>query len=300
MKTEALDADKQGLIGEISFLERLQGSPFFPQLITFGQSETHRYLVMELLGLSISNLRRSIKDRKFSLPTLIRLSIYMLKCIEAFHLKGLIHRDIKPGNFLIRNNNECPVVLIDYGLSKEYIDPLTNKPFLERPKSGFRGTSKYASINAHYYKDLSRRDDLLSWMYSVVELFLGKLPWSDEQDNNHVKRMKEATADILLFEQFPESFLYIFRYIQKLQFLDEPRYDLIIDILNSTLIKLNFNFNFPFDWENLSEKKYRKISNNCSLPNSKNIIPIPISSKNLNSLFFELDGKNNSQCCLLL
>lgn len=46
-----------------------------------------------------------------------------------------------------------------------------------RPKAGWRGTTRYGSLNAHHRRDLSRRDDLESWLYVIIELTKGALPW---------------------------------------------------------------------------------------------------------------------------
>lgn len=47
----------------------------------------------------------------------------MIERLEVLHNKRIIHRDIKPENFLIGQGAECRLVyLIDFGLSKFYID----------------------------------------------------------------------------------------------------------------------------------------------------------------------------------
>ena len=47
---------------------------------------------------------------------------------------------------------------------------------------GFRGTIRYASLNAHYGRDLSRVDDLWSLLYILVEFATGTLPWNLAKD----------------------------------------------------------------------------------------------------------------------
>ena len=42
-----------------------------------------------------------------------------------------------------------------------------------RPDAAFRGSTTYASLNAHAGEDLGRRDDLWSWLYCVAELAEG-------------------------------------------------------------------------------------------------------------------------------
>lgn len=50
-----------------------------------------------------------------------------------------------------------------------------------RPQAAFRGSTTYASLSAHRGQDLSRRDDLWSWLYCVAELVSGTLPWRQEE-----------------------------------------------------------------------------------------------------------------------
>ena len=52
----------------------------------------------------------------------------------------------------------------------------------ERAMVGFRGTIRYASVNAHYGRDLGRVDDLWSLLYILVELATGSLPWNMSGD----------------------------------------------------------------------------------------------------------------------
>jgi len=51
-----------------------------------------------------------------------------------------------------------------------------------RPSVGFRGTGRYASLNAHNGIELGRCDDLWSLFYTLVEFLRGKLPWRKEKD----------------------------------------------------------------------------------------------------------------------
>ena len=62
--------------------------------------------------------------------------------------------------------------MIDFGLSRRYVDD-DGQPLPERHDTAFRGSTTYASVHAHHGQDLSRRDDLWSWFYILVEMVDG-------------------------------------------------------------------------------------------------------------------------------
>jgi len=75
----------------------------------------------------------------------------MLSAIESVHSAGIIHRDVKPSNFVMGRTAEdkSSVYLVDFGLAKEHLDLNTLLPIHPRGNTDFRGTIPYASINAH-------------------------------------------------------------------------------------------------------------------------------------------------------
>ncbi len=64
-------------------------------------------------------------------------------------------------------------VIIDFGLARKFVDESgVHAP--QREQAAFRGSTTYASVHSHEEQDLSRRDDLWSWLYMVVELADGE------------------------------------------------------------------------------------------------------------------------------
>jgi serine/threonine protein kinase len=254
MKTEALSAPKRALERELFYLGKLQDSPFFPALVDAGQTLTHVYFVLELLGPSVSSMRRLASERRFSLKTALRLSLAMLQALRTIHGHGIVHGDVKPGNFLLRTNGgELPIVLIDFGMSKRFLDPCTGVRYAEGPKCGFRGTAKYASLNVHRGHDQCPKDDLMAWLYSTVELVDGRLPWSQEADAYAIRMQKSAIDIRLLLRNLPEEYLEIAAYLKGLTFRSNVVYDYLIGLASRAVRRVCVSLDDPYDWEGGSD-----------------------------------------------
>jgi len=149
-----------------------------------GTEGDYNVLVMELLGPNLEQLRNYC-DGKLSLQTALMLTDQMISRLENVHNNFYVHRDLKPNNFVIGRGNHMNVIyLIDFGLAKQYKDKVTGAhiPFMD--KNQIIGTIRFASINAHYGVEQSRRDDLESLCYVLIYLLKGELPWQRVDKRN--------------------------------------------------------------------------------------------------------------------
>ncbi|KAA6327137.1 MAG: putative tau-tubulin kinase 1, partial [Streblomastix strix] len=165
---------------------------------------------------------------RFSLFSTLKFGIQAIEALYLLHKSGFVHRDIKPGNFVIGNTKQTSgtLYLIDFGLSKRKYR--TNRIIAIPRTNIFKGTLRYASLNAHKGIELSFGDDLLSLFFVLAEFYTGKLPWKDINDKTQVLKMKEKYLGGDLINELPQEFLQIEKYILELDYLSEPNNDLLI------------------------------------------------------------------------
>ena len=121
--------------------------------------------------------------------------------MEWVHEKSLIHRDIKPDNFMMGiGENQEMVYIIDFGLSKKYRSSRSFQHIAFVTNKQLTGTARYASINALKGYEQSRRDDLESIGYVLIYLLKGSLPWQGlkvDKDEDRYQMILEKKKQIL-------------------------------------------------------------------------------------------------------
>ena len=303
LKTEYKKSRKNTLEFESKLMRTLSKYPNFPQFIEFGKNRQWSWLCMELLGPSLSSVIKQLPGKCLSLRCSFVVGLKVLEALQIFHDCGFIHRDIKPSNVLLRRDFSYPVVLIDYGLSRIYINEKTGEQLPARPHPGFRGTTVYASPNAHMHQDLSRRDDMISWFYLLLDILTGKLPWkkmTSKTDILHAKRrlnIEEICAPIA-----PEL-ITIWNTMSNMAFTDRPQYEkiakLMNDVINRTGSKKTYDWHpYIFDmkenpqdifggYEEVDHKLHTKIRRD-SKDNNQKYVEIPDD---------RINKEDNGCCC---
>ena len=218
---------------EAKILKYLKGGIGIPRLIEFISTKENNYLIFDLLGINLDELFLRCK-KHFSINTIKYLTSQMIGRIEFLHLKKLIHRDIKPENFTLsgnQNNNPSQIYLIDFGLTKKYVDK-HNTHIAIKEGIPLIGTARYASINTHLGYQQSRRDDLESFLYCILYFMKGSLPWqhlrvkSKQEKYQKILEIKISICDNEI-GSYPKSFVRALQYVRNLQFEEKPDYSFI-------------------------------------------------------------------------
>ncbi|OHT04792.1 CK1 family protein kinase [Tritrichomonas foetus] len=248
LKTENLETKNRAMSNEIEILKYLPEKPFFPRVISSGTTSAVSYFVMPLYGPSLSSIRHNIDYDHFSLPTVFRIAAETIRIIETLHKCGVVHCDIKPSNFLLNQAEFGGFVLIDFGLSAIYRNE-NGQHISFQNSEGFRGTLKYASVNVHKMVEITRRDDIISWFYTLIELAKGKLPWKDVQDHNLSMSCKQSISPDKLCSGLPRQMKTIWNSIKDLKFNEDPNYDLIKLEIQRVFVENEWDEFTPYDWE---------------------------------------------------
>ena len=98
------------LAWEYQIIKELSDGEGIPKVYRLHRGKKHNYLIMQLLGKSLDKVFVDMK-KKFSIKTVCMIAYQMVQRIEFVHSKGYIHRDVKPGNFLLGKNLDRKKIL---------------------------------------------------------------------------------------------------------------------------------------------------------------------------------------------
>ena len=261
---------------EAYFLYLLRGFGI-PEVITFGHNIKYNILIQTLLGNSINNIFFQ-NHKRFKIKDCCMIGIQILDRLEYIHSKYIIHRDIKPDNFLVGLSDASLIYLIDFGLAKKYMSHRTGKHVKFEIHKRWSGTSRFASANSLRGVSQSRRDDLESFCYILLYLMKGSLPWDKEfshtykEDLIFIYRLKKFLRPDILFEDLPKETEELYVYCKKLDFEQKPDYNYLRSLVLKILNDNNYKNDLKFSWINVCTNNLLKSQNDSMKNKYKKII----------------------------
>jgi len=255
IKLENKNKGQNLLENEAYIMSYLHGKRI-PFIKSFGYSGEYNVLVMELMGKSLESIFENLPIKKMTVNCVGKLGIQMIEILEFIHNKHIIHRDIKPDNFVMgRGEKSAYLYLLDFGLAKKYRSSTTLKHYPMIKKKNLTGTARYASINALNGLTQSRRDDLEAVGYVLLYFLRGKLPWqglhvkNKEDRYRRIMEIKMDTSPSELCKGFPKEFEEYVEYTRNLEYEEDPKYEYLKNLFLIILKEDKNNIEYLYDWD---------------------------------------------------
>ncbi|CAJ0944850.1 unnamed protein product, partial [Mesorhabditis belari] len=203
----------------------------FTAIIDRGKKEYYYFLIMQLVGKSLQDLKKERPMNVFSLSTGLGVGMQCLEAVEDLHKHAFIHRDLKPANYACGLDKQMHTVyILDFGIARKYTN---DKGELKTPRAKvrFKGTVRFASLACHRCIEMSVKDDVESWFYLLLDLIVKEgLPWKNIQDRNDVQKLKEEfreKRDLYGTLKCKNDYQDILTYIDRLEYTDHVDYQFI-------------------------------------------------------------------------
>jgi non-specific serine/threonine protein kinase len=155
------------------------------------QEEGTSYLVLEYVP--GQTLAQRIAHKPLNLKETLSIAQQVVEAISAAHDKGVIHRDLKPGN--IKITPEGKVKVLDFGLAKasstqgQSIETTVTQP------GRVIGTPTYMSPEQARGRSTDHRTDIWSFGCIMYEMLTGHVPFEGETATDTVARILEREPD---------------------------------------------------------------------------------------------------------
>ncbi|GJJ10444.1 hypothetical protein Clacol_004670 [Clathrus columnatus] len=264
IKLESTKASVVMLKVEAKMYETLRGAAGIPVMKWFGTVRDYNVLVLPVLGRSLLSVLDACGGH-FSLPTVLMMADQMVGIavdiviarIQSLHSYGMIHRDLKPDNFLIgRELWDKTIYLIDFGMAKAYRTPGgIHIPW--KTGRGFWGNSRYASLGAHDGEEQSRRNDMEALGYIFIDC-LKRLPWpaprrvaNEYDDYTPIADAKRRIPISTLCAGLPVEFALFLRHARSLTFEATPDYQGMRYMFQQLAWRMGYGPDMPYDWSML-------------------------------------------------
>lgn len=138
-----------------------------------GEEAHNSYIVMELInGRTLRDLLQS--NDTISIDRALEITSGILEALEYSHRKGIIHRDIKPGNVMITDSGDIKVM--DFGIARA----LSDIGATMTSTWNIVGTAQYLSPEQATGEIADRRSDIYSVGCVLYELLVGEPPFTGD------------------------------------------------------------------------------------------------------------------------
>ena len=175
-----------------------------PNILTIhelGEVDEQQFMATEFV--EGETLRQRMKHSRLSLGEALDIAVQTAGALAAAHRAGIVHRDVKPENIMLRPDGYVKV--LDFGLAKltEHHESATEAGAAENVdiSSGLvMGTVKYMSPEQAQGKQVDPRSDIFSFGIVLYEMLAGRAPFEGKTANDLIaailKREPPSLTDV--------------------------------------------------------------------------------------------------------
>lgn len=195
IKMEYINSEIQTLKHETTIINHLYTNSCrsIPSIYWYGMHEDkYRCLVMQHYVCSLHDYSIS---KNISPAVLGEIMANCIQIMEQIHNAYVVHRDIKPQNFMIGEDKS--IYLIDFGMATFYVNENKEPIKTDELKEYIIGSPKYASYYVHSGLQYQRRDDLISLGYMYIFLRHKGLSWDDFQYPNDLQYTNQVQSPVV-------------------------------------------------------------------------------------------------------
>ncbi|MHC4175357.1 MAG: protein kinase domain-containing protein, partial [Planctomycetota bacterium] len=162
------------------------------------QEEGASYLVLEYVP--GQTLAQRIAHKPLKLQDVLSIGQQVAEAVSAAHEKGVVHRDLKPGNIKITPDGRVKV--LDFGLAKASVGEGRSGETTVTQPGRVMGTPAYMSPEQARGKPADRRSDIWSFGSLMYEMLTGHLPFEGQTATEILARIIERQPD---WEMLPQE-----------------------------------------------------------------------------------------------
>jgi serine/threonine-protein kinase len=147
--------------------------PHIIQIYFIGEDEGQTYFVMEFVeGESLGSMLK--RDHRLTVEQAAKIIQQTALGLATAHDRGVVHRDVKPGNLMISSRGS--VKIADFGIA------LSNQDLSKKltTTGEFVGTPGYLSPEVCLGRPVDQRSDIFSLGIVLFEMLTGRMPFNDE------------------------------------------------------------------------------------------------------------------------
>ncbi len=178
--------------------------PNIIQVYEVGETDEFIFFTMQLVhGKSLSTMMEMTKKniipskRVLPLSITIKITTQVLDALNYSHEQEIIHRDIKPGNILIEDHNQRPIIT-DYGIAKVLRSDNSQKPIIQ-------GTPLYMAPEQVMGKQIDGRTDIYAMGTILFQMLVTRLPLLKFKSKKDLLKHKALNEEGIFEEKKPSK-----------------------------------------------------------------------------------------------